>query len=61
MGLFSNSKESSAEIRGVPDERLLALSNEQIICLSMARLYEAVGVDDAALIAELYRRGRASA
>ena len=61
MGLFTNSPKESAEIRGVPDERLSKLSNEQIICLALARLYEAEGVDDDALIDELYRRGRAPA
>lgn len=58
MGLFTNSKKTSAEIRGVDDAALPKLSNEQLIMIAMARLYEATGIDDYVLIDELYRRGR---
>jgi hypothetical protein len=33
------------------------LSMEQLLCVAMARLYEGMGLDDDALIEELYRRG----
>ena len=61
MGLFSKNKNEAEEIRGVKDANLPKLSNENLVMLALARLYEANGEDDDALIAELYRRGRKDA
>ena len=40
------------------DGVLSMLSNDKLLMLAMARLYEAEGIEDEALIGELYRRGR---
>ena len=58
MGFFIKSKQEAAEIRGVADDALPLLSDNNLVILALARLYEANGVDDGALIGELYRRGR---
>jgi hypothetical protein len=50
--------ETSGDIRGVPDEKLARLSNEQLLCVGLARLMEAQGCADDALIKELYERGK---
>lgn len=43
---------------GVLNKDLPKLTNEELICLALARLYEAEGVYDTVLTEELYRRAR---
>jgi hypothetical protein len=57
MGFFGNSSKESEEIRGIKDADLPALSNEQLICVALARLFEGQMLDDDVLVAELYKRG----
>ena len=59
MGFFSNTKDEAEKIRGVSDDALGLLSNDKLLMLAMARLYEAEGIEDEALIGELYKRARA--
>ncbi len=60
MGWLFNTKEESADIRGVPDEALSTLTDTQVILIALARLYEGQGMDDRVLIDEMYRRGGAN-
>ena len=55
--LRGNSPEVSEDIRGIPDNELPTLTNDQLICVALARLYEGEMLDDEVLIEELYRRG----
>jgi len=57
MGLFTKDKNEDAEIRGLPDANLPKLTDERLVMLALARLFEAQGVDDEAMVQELYRRG----
>lgn len=59
MGLFGTTDKEAEEIRGVVDARLPSLEEHQLLFLALARLMESEGVEDGALIAELYRRGKA--
>lgn len=59
MGLFTTSQKELEEIRGVTDESLPKLNNEQLIMLALARIYDGGRVaEDPPLMEELYRRGR---
>lgn len=60
MGWLTNSEKESEEIRGVPDAKLPFLDDGRLVMLTLARLLQAIGCDDAALIEELYRRGRSN-
>lgn len=56
MGFLFNSAETSEKIRGIKDVDLPTLTNEQIVLLALARLYEGEGIDDHVLVAEMYHR-----
>lgn len=61
MGFFGNSAKESEEIRGIENGKLPLLSDTQLIFLALARLYEGEGLDDDALVCEMYRRAGSSA
>lgn len=50
MGLFFNSPAESEEIRGVRDDALPSMTNEQLILLALSRLYTAQGIDDNVMV-----------
>ena len=58
MGLFRTSKEKLERLRGLRNEELPALSDNRLIMLALATLFEAHGIEDVPLMDELYRRGR---
>lgn len=58
MSIFFNTKEEMEELRGLPDHKVLTLSNEQLIMLALGILFGAEGVGDEVIMQELLRRGK---
>lgn len=59
MSIFGKSEpvETPEGLRGIPDAKLLTLTNEQLLCVALSIFMEAQGVWDEPLIKELRRRG----
>jgi hypothetical protein len=58
FGLEDKYRETPEQIRGIPDKKLERLTNEQLLCVGLARAMEAQGCEDTVLIKELYERGK---
>lgn len=59
MGFFKSSQQKREELREVPDRELPNLSDERVLMLALAMLFDGLGIEDEVLVAEMRRRGGA--